>query len=76
LRLATRAAIANPRPRAAGGKDVSPLSVNATPGESVMLDVGNVCRNVIRPASSRRSTNEIDPGINRIDSSLAKATRA
>ena len=41
-----------------------------------MLDVGNVCRNVIRPASSRRSTNEIDPGINRIDSSLAKATRA
>jgi hypothetical protein len=40
-----------------------------------MLDVGNVCKNVIRPASSRRSANEIDPGINLIDSLLAKARR-
>jgi len=41
-----------------------------------MLDVGNVCKNVIRQASSRRSTNEIYPGSNRIDSLLAKARRA
>jgi hypothetical protein len=61
---------------AASGKDGSPVSVNATPGESLMLDVGNVCKNVIRPASSRRGTNEVDPGINRIDSLLAKVTRA